>query len=70
METSEEVPTRDALEHNTGLHQQTAWGDFASHLLPIAQPDEESRVTGLSVDGQEVQIVVEAGESSANLILN
>jgi len=67
VEASMNMTTGELLEHDSGLHEKAAIGDFASHFLPVSQPDEETGVPALAVDGQEIEIVVEASESCANI---
>lgn len=44
--------------------------DLACHFLPVAEPDEEARVSRLAVASDEVKIIVESGECCANIILD
>ena len=54
VETGENVPTCQPLEHPTSLHEETSLGDFAGHLGPVSEPDVEARVARFPVDGDEV----------------
>ena len=50
------------LKHYAGLHDEAAIGDLDGHLLPVAEPDKEAGEARFAMDGEEVEIVVEAGK--------
>ena len=70
VEASEHIAACDPLKHDTCLHKEAALRNLNSALLPVASPEEQAWVTRLSVDGDEVQVVVEASKCCADLILH
>ena len=61
------VPCSQPLQLLPGLQQQAALGDGHRHPPPVAQPHEQPREAGLAVDGQKVEVVVEACNAGAGL---
>ncbi len=62
--TGLDEPTREVLELLAGLDQQVvALGDLdGDPLARVAGPDVQTRVARAAVDGQEVEVGVEAGQ--------
>ena len=69
VEAGLDQPARDVLELLAGLHQQVvARRDLDGDALAgVARPDVQARVARAAVDGQEVQVRVEAGEDGVLL---
>lgn len=68
MKASKHIAASDPLKHDPGLHEQASVRDFARHLCLVAFPDEKARVARLTVDSDEVQIVVETSERRADVV--
>lgn len=58
-------PTGDVLDLLAGLDEEVvALGDFDGDAVAgVAGPDVEARVPGAAVDGEEVEVGVEASEN-------
>lgn len=54
------MPARGVLHLLARLHQQAAGGDLDRPLPAVARPHVQARVAGAAVDGEGVQVVVEA----------
>lgn len=48
------------------MNEEAAVWDADRDAPPISQPDEEAREPGLAVNGQQIEIVMEAGIAAAN----
>lgn len=70
VEASDDVSTCDPLEHDSSLHQQATVGDLYCHFFPFTGPKEQPRITRLSMDSDEVEIVVETSKGSADVVLH
>jgi len=68
MVASKNVATGDVLKHRPSLQQKAPVWDLDCELAHIAQPHEEAREARFAVDRQEVEIVVEASESRADVV--
>eukprot|EP00639_Heterosigma_akashiwo_P035309 CAMPEP_0194734212 /NCGR_PEP_ID=MMETSP0296-20130528/68657_2 /TAXON_ID=39354 /ORGANISM="Heterosigma akashiwo, Strain CCMP2393" /LENGTH=197 /DNA_ID=CAMNT_0039642911 /DNA_START=1 /DNA_END=591 /DNA_ORIENTATION=- len=62
VEAGEEVAPRERLGLAAGLHQQALPRHGHLHPPAVAQPHRQPREPGTAVHGEEVQVVVEAGE--------
>ncbi len=60
VEARQHVPARQVLHLPPRLHEEAALGDAHHHPPAVAQPYEEPRVARAAVDGEEVEVVVEA----------
>lgn len=65
VEASEDVAASEVLELLAGLEQQASSRNLHSTLGAIAGPDVETGEARASVSSQEVQVIVEASENSA-----
>lgn len=69
VEAGKHVTTRDILKGQAGLDQQAALRNLNRLLLPVSRPHGEARVARLTVDSQEGDVVVPAGEHSTHVVL-
>ena len=69
VEARQDVTTSDVLERGARLNQQAALRNFNSFLLPVASPHVQAGVARLTVDGHEADVVVEASEDGAHVVL-
>jgi hypothetical protein len=69
MITGENIAASHVLKHSTSLEEEASRWDLDSDLLHVAKPHKEAWVARLAVDGQEIEVVMEASKSCANVIL-
>ena len=69
MVAREDITSSHVLEHSTSLEEEAARRDLDGNLLHVTEPHEEAWVAGLAVDGEEIKVIVETGEGSADVIL-
>ena len=69
MVAGEDVTSSDMLEHSTCLEEKAAGRDLDSDLLHVSEPDIETWVARFTVDGQEIEVVVEASKSCTHIVL-
>jgi hypothetical protein len=69
MISSEDIATSHVLKHCTCLKQKASRRNLDCNLLHVAKPNEEARVARLSMNSEEVKIVVEASKCGAYIIL-
>lgn len=67
--TGENVATSYLFEHDSCLEEQAAIGDRHCLLLQVTGPEEESWVAGLSVNCDEVKVIVERGKGGSNFVV-
>ena len=70
VEAGEDVASRQPLKLDSSLHEEAALRDLASHLLPVASPEEETWVAALAMDADEVEIVVEPSKCCSNFVFH
>lgn len=69
MVASLNITTSDLLQHNTSLQEQTTIRNLGRKSFHISSPEEKTRISALAVNGNEIQIVMEAGEVGADVVL-
>ena len=69
MVASHTVATGELLEHDARLEEQAALRHRDGHFLHLARPEEKARVTTAAMNRDEVQVVMEACESCADLVV-
>ena len=65
---SHDVATGQVLHLLARLHEETTLGHTHGHLDTATRPNGQARVAGLAVDGEKVQIIVEASENRFELV--
>lgn len=55
----------EVLQLLASLDEEAAVWDADRDAPPVSQPDEEAREPGLAVDGQQIEVVMEASIAAA-----
>ena len=68
MESTSDVTCCEYFELFPGLKQETALPNLDRMPLSVSEPDTQAWIPGFAVDGEEVEIVMEACENGALLV--